>query len=506
VKKTRLVVKFTLMLLLLLTISTVFVLSVKIPSDSKVGFELINGWLELRGEVADINSTQVMIEEVLALTLFLAVIALTIIDMKLRYFAAFLAVATVTFLGVAPPQKLIAGVDWALILFLIGSMTLATVLRRLGVFTYLAAELVRLCRGSATLLIVFIGILAWFMAMVVDEVTSIVYVVMLIFELSRLVKFDPKELLIFSVLATNTGSAALPVGNPVSIYLAFATGLSARDFLVNAFPLSLINLIALLSTYLVLRRGYVKDLQTYMIKNRDGVEAYVTKYVVNLTSQERKTRVAGLAILSVFLALVTLTHNIAEALLNIAGFEVDPNALLAIVPYICLVFTAPFYDISEYSEIISRGVEWTSITFFMMLFMLSYSLAWSGVVVRLAYLMMESSGGVTVPNTLILNAVLVFLSAALSSVLDNLSLVAALTPAVKLIAAVLNNRGVFWGLLFGAVFGGNYTPIGSTANVVAISLSEKRKLRIGWGEWLKLALITTSAQLVIAYLWAFITR
>ncbi len=500
----KLAVKFVLILFLLLIASTAFVLSVKIPPEDKVAFEFIKEWLKLRGATVDINSTQVVVEEVLTLTLFLLVIALTAVDMKLRYFTAFLAVAMLVFLGVIPPQKLIAGVDWALILFLVGSMSLAAVLRRLGVFTYLAAELVSLCKGSATLLIVFISFLSWFTSMVVGEVTSIVYVAILIFELSKLVKFNPKELLILSVLATNTGSAALPVGNPVGIYLAFATGLTTRDFLLHAFPLSFITLFTLLSSYLVLRRSYVTELQERIIKEKEGIEAYVTKYVVNLTPKERQTRFVGLVILLIFLTLVALTHNIAEVLHDLTGFDIDPNALLALTPYICLVLTSSSYNISEYGEIISKGVEWTSITFFMMLLMLSYSLAWSGVVVKLAYLMIKASGGVEALNMLILNAVLVFLSATLSSVLDNLSLVAALTPAVKLIATILNDKSIFWGLLFGAVFGGNYTPIGSTANIVAVSLSERRKLRIGWMEWFKIALITTSVQLIIAYAWVSI--
>jgi Na+/H+ antiporter NhaD/arsenite permease-like protein len=99
---------------------------------------------------------------------------------------------------------------------------------------------------------------------------------------------------------------------------------------------------------------------------------------------------------------------------------------------------------------------------------------------------------------------MLFTSAGLSSVLDNLSLVVTLTP----VAILLNQLGIahaslYFALLFGGVFGGNYTPVGSTANIVAVGLAEKRKIRITWGSWLKLALVSTTIQILVALLYLY---
>ncbi|MEM1651648.1 MAG: hypothetical protein QXH94_07690, partial [Sulfolobales archaeon] len=93
----------------------------------------------------------------------------------------------------------------------------------------------------------------------------------------------------------------------------------------------------------------------------------------------------------------------------------------------------------------------------------------------------------------------------LSAFLDNLSLVVALMPAAKLVAQVMAFKGIYWSVLFGGVLGGNLTPVGSTANIVAVSIIErKRKTRINWSNWLKISLPVFAAHIVIALTWSFL--
>jgi Na+/H+ antiporter NhaD/arsenite permease-like protein len=106
---------------------------------------------------------------------------------------------------------------------------------------------------------------------------------------------------------------------------------------------------------------------------------------------------------------------------------------------------------------------------------------------------------------LLVLATFLLTSALLSSVLDNLSVIVSLTP----IATLLNNLGligrkIYFALLFGGVFGGNYTPIGSTANIVALSMVESRGIKTSWGEWLKISLISTTMQIVVSLIWLYL--
>jgi len=148
--------------------------------------------------------------------------------------------------------------------------------------------------------------------------------------------------------------------------------------------------------------------------------------------------------------------------------------------------------------VLEKSVEWSSLLFFIGLFILSYALTYTGAIFKIAYVL---SG---IKSSLILLAVFLITSTSLSSVFDNLSVIVSMTP----IAILLNNLGlvgreIFYALLFGGVFGGNYTPIGSTANIIAISVAEKKRVKISWDEWLRVALIITTAQLIVALLWLY---
>jgi Na+/H+ antiporter NhaD/arsenite permease-like protein len=133
--------------------------------------------------------------------------------------------------------------------------------------------------------------------------------------------------------------------------------------------------------------------------------------------------------------------------------------------------------------------------------MLGYLLTYTGVMAKLAYALTRLGTSSTS-----LLALMLISSALLSSVLDNLSVVVTFTPIAMAFNSVgLSSSMIYFALLFGGVFGGNYTPVGSTANIIAISLAEKRKVKIGWGEWLRVALTTTTLQLLVALLWLYVS-
>ncbi len=475
---------------------------IRVP-ETGYGGELLELWMKLRGS-ALVNRPALLLEEVISLGLFLFVAATMVVAMKYRHFAAFMALAIVALSGIVPAQKLIESADWPPVLFLIGSTCFAAILRRAGVFTYMAAHIVKLSKGRAKVLVALLAVLAWFMAVVIDEATSIVYVVTIVFELGRLLRVDVEDLVILCVLATNTGSIALPVGNHVGIYLAFSTGLTAADFVLKALPLSALCLSLLLVIYLALEGSYVRYLQRKVFERRESLEAFTTTRIVDLTPEERFLRIYGVLLLVLYLIAVSLSPQLAKAISKASGVSVEANALLSLLPYLFLVLAFPLAEVSEYGEVIARGVEWPSIAFFMALFMLGYSLTWSGVMVKLAYAITQVAealgGGLVGVGTVVL-----ILSAGLGGVLDNLSLVVALTPALKLLASILGTGDLYWFLLFGGVFGGNLTPVGSTANIVAISMLERRTRRpVSWGRWVKLATPVVVVHCAVALAWAIL--
>lgn len=474
--------------------SSIAMKSIIVDVNSEVGRQLISIWYEEIGNVLlnDINSFAAVLHQSLSLTLFLLVITATVFNMEWRVAVALLSLCAIVLIGLVPPQTLItSAVEWNLILFLIGSMTLAGVLKRLGTFEYLAIYIVEVSRGSALRLLTLILSLAFTLSALLGEVTSIIYVVTLIFELNRLIKFDVKLLVILSVLATNTGSVALPIGNPIGIYLFFTANMSMAEFIKFGFTAALIGLISLLViTYLVSKKTLI-EFSKVLVSSKHGIDAYVTSYHTRVTKRELRMAYVGIVILCMFIATVVLNEYLSEYLSAFSGTHIDPHSLLAFIPYAYIVLSMAFIPPESVSEFIRESVDWPSLLFFISLFILSYSLTYSGAMIKIAYVFSY----IKCPTILI--PTMLWSSAILSSVLDNLSVIVSMTPIATLLSSLgLVGREIFFALLYGGIYGGNYTPIGSTANIVAISICESRGITIKWGEWLKIALITTTTQVI----------
>ena len=284
--------------------------SIVIDEGDVVGSKLISYWHEeIDNYDVNINSSTAVIHQSLALTLFLFVVAVSIFRIEWRVAAAFFSLVMVVILGVVPPQNLIkSAIEWDLILFLIGSMTLAGILRELGVFKYLAVNVIRVSRGSSIALLSLILTLAFTLAALLGEVTSIIYVTMLVFELGKLLKIDVKSLIILSVLATNTGSVALPVGNPIGIYLFFTANMSIGEFLRYCFTLSLITHVVLLMLINVLGRDMIKSISKVFRESLKSVNIFITSYYLSISKKELKLSHSGLIILLTFITTVILNE------------------------------------------------------------------------------------------------------------------------------------------------------------------------------------------------------
>lgn len=489
---------------LLVAYAVVFAISisvawlVKVPYDGTAS-SILGYWCDIRTGCTDpgiVNSGLLTFEQSISLSAFLFVVAVSIMLPKYRYFAAVLGLVLVLLTGTTPPQVLVENVEWRLIMFLIGSMTLAFILRRAGVFRYVAIKLIEASRGNSILLVVYVSALSWFLAMVVDEATSIIYVVMLILDIHKLTRHDVKPLLILSVIATNTGSLALPVGNPIGIYMAFTVELTVIDFLRKALPLSFISLAIALMTFIATQRKYLQTLGVSLRK--EVMSKVVVVYYSNRPARAINLVKFGFIIQIGFLVTVVLNDHIAHLLGEISGVSVDHHHLLAFIPYVYIVVSIPLYRAEDLEEALEKGVEWSTLVFFISLFMLGYSLLWSGVAPKLAYAIVALSGVLDGLSTI--PQLLLFFSAMLSSVLDNLSVIVAFTSVAKTLVASGLPTTLYWALLYGGVLGGNLTPIGSTANIIAMSMVEK-KMKVSWTEWCLMASLITMLQIVIALLW-----
>ncbi|MBD3272321.1 MAG: hypothetical protein GF384_07275, partial [Elusimicrobia bacterium] len=203
---------------------------------------------------------------------------------------------------------------------------------------------------------------------------------------------------------------------------------------------------------------------------------------------DRKTRISMIIFGSTIL-LIAL-HRQIELLLNI-----DKNALLMILPIISAGIVM-LYRHDKARFYVEHEVEWNSVLFFMFLFIQAGVIQSSGA----AGILAEKIATLFGKSTGLLIGTVLFSSGILSSLLDNVVVVASYIPVVKNFTTMYPNISVFWwALLFGACFGGNITMIGSTANIIAMGIFEKRfGYRIGFFQWLKIGLVVGLITMAIS--------
>ncbi|MGD8843676.1 MAG: SLC13 family permease, partial [Gammaproteobacteria bacterium] len=394
--------------------------------------------------------------QTISVTIFLIIILATLFFWSFRLAIAFIGLPVLILSGALELECFREHCSLEVILFLIGMMVVVGGLRDLGFFTWIIQAILKM-RGMTGWRFVLISAGASALtASAVDEVTSILFMAALIFQVCDVLKVRPVPFLIISVMATNVGSAGTMLGNPVGILIGSRAGLTFEDFIVWAFPIMLASLLATLGLLMFWYRGAIRELDERM-KQRRG-------HALPLGPTVAVPYRRGLALIVGTIGLVALHHRI-ELLL-----ELETNTVLYMAPLVSAGIVM-IWRRGRARYYIEHDVEWWTLLFFLMLFGVAGTLQYTEVTNEIAASMKSQIGGS--PDILV--PLVMLLSALGSAFVDNVIFVAAFIPVVQELAGPgAAVHPLWWALLFGACFGGNITMIGSTANIVALGMLEKR--------------------------------
>ncbi|MFH1281603.1 MAG: SLC13 family permease [Candidatus Omnitrophota bacterium] len=355
------------------------------------------------------------------------------------------------------------------ILFLVGMMVIIGLLKDSGVFAWIVSLILRIPGLTGKKFVLFVCSLSALLACTIDEVTSIIFMVVAVLEICDYFEVNPVPFVIISVLATNIGSAATVLGNPIGILIASKSGLTFEDFIVKAFPLALLCLVVTIFILLFWYRKSIKFLDAQMKKL--GANEMLMELI---SVPPEKNLKISLGIFGLMLIFISLHHRMEIA------WGLPPNTVLLVVPLLTsgLVMIWKHQKARKYIE---KDVEWWTLLFFLLLFVQAGTLKYTGATVFIAERMLAVTGN----NLNFLTGVILWISVIGSSILDNVVLVAAFIPVVQGFQNLnINLQPLWWALLFGGCLGGNITLIGSTANIVAIGILEKEKrLKISFLDW-----------------------
>lgn len=402
-------------------------------------------------------------QQAIAATVFIALVAGTLMFWKFRVAIAFIGIVILLLTKTIDLAHAIEFMNLDVILFLMGMMIIVGLLRRSSFFRWLLAQGLQYLKFEPYRIFVIFVVLAACMAALVDEVTSILFMVALTLDFCNFFKLKPVKMVIVVVFATNIGSSWTVLGNPIGILIALRSGLTFEDFLQTAFPIGIINLAVILVLGLIWMRQDLKDF-------KDQVERYSSKvkeqFLKDLaTLPDKKLFLGSSAIFVSVILLLALHHRLELAL------DLEPNTLLIGVSLLGAGIVM-LWKRNEARTIFMEDVDWWTLIFFMFLFAKAGALKYVGLTDLVGESLLNITGSQNMP--LLITLVLWIVGFA-SAAADNVVVVATFIPVLQYLTQHLESNTLWWALLLGGCYGGNLTMVGSTANIIALGLLEERE-------------------------------
>ena len=424
-----------------------------------------------------------MEKSLIAIIIFLLAYAL-IISEKIHRTVIALAGGTLLILfQVISQETAFHHIDFNTIGLLIGMMLLVGIVSQTGLFTYLAIWAAKKVNAEPIKILVVIGILTAVSSALLDNVTTVLLVVPVVFSITKLLQITPMPYLFTVILTSNIGGTATLIGDPPNIMI----GSAVKELTFAAFVnnLSAISFFILVITLVLLVLFYRKGLST---------------------TEELKVKMMALDERKQIKDVLLLKKSLFVLFLTIVGFSVHQilhleSATVALSGAILLLLMT--YAQSEHElERIFHKVEWLTIFFFVGLFVLVSGLIETGIISLLAQHMIELTEGNPVATAM----VILWLSAIASAFVDNIPFVATMIPMIKEMGAmgVENIETLWWSLALGACLGGNGTLIGASANVIVAGLAAQEGYSISFKKYFKVAFPLMILSIVISSVYVYL--
>lgn len=415
--------------------------------------------------------------EYITIIVFVLVMTCIVTEKIHRAVAAIAGAAVLVLTHVLSFDKAISHIDFNTLGVLMGMMLFVAVVKKSGLFEFVAIKATKIAKGDPwRIMVAFMLITAVFSAML-DNVTTVLLIAPMTFTITGMLKINPVPFLYTQILASNIGGTATLIGDPPNIMIGSAAHLSFADFILNDGPVVVIIMIVVI---FVMKFVYGRK----MLVDAEHMQA-----VMELNPED--------AIKS-----KSLLHKSLVMIVVVAAGFVLHGQLGVESGVVALTCAAVLMIIGRAdAEEVILDVEWPTIVFFLGLFVVVGGLVETGVINQLANLMIDKTAGYPVVTML----VLLWASALLSAILDNIPFVATLIPLVQVMAQNGIDVGpLWWAISLGACLGGNGTLIGASANVVVASISGKHGHPITFKDFFKVGFPVMLITLVISTIYMLV--
>lgn len=411
----------------------------------------------------------------IATLIFLITLGVILTDRVHRLIAsavgAVVMLAAGHFMGFYSEEQAVSVIDFETLGLLLGMMILVCLLEQTGFFEYLAIVTARRSGGNPVRLLVMLGVITSLVSMVLDNVTTVVLIAPVTILIAEILGLSPIPLLIAEGILSNIGGVATLIGDPPNVLIGSAAGLSFVSFLTH---LAFVVLVCWIAAVLVLRRLFRVEL---------AARPTNLQTLAKMNANEALTDARNLRRVLIVLAGTLVLFFLQDAL------HVSPAFIALAGASVALLWIRPAVDETL------KGVEWSVLLFFAALFIIVGGLQAAGVLHGLSVMLR----GLEVTEPVVLGLLLMWFVALLSAIVDNIPITIAIIPIILDLGATgVNVTALWWALALGAGLGGNGTIIGSTANVIVASVSERTRTPITARLWSKRGLPVMVVTLVVA--------
>ena len=360
--------------------------------------------------------------------------------------------------GILTQAEAFAGVDFNTISLLVGMMVIVSITERSGLFQFVAVYGAQKVKADPIGIMVVLGIVTAVFSAFLDNVTTVLLIVPVTFQITRKLQITPYPFLMIEIFASNIGGTATLIGDPPNILIGSALNLSFVDFMVNLAPVVLVVTAVLIVSFAFIFK--------FALKTNDRNRAAVMRMNALSHIIDKKLLYKSLFVLALtIMGFMTAEHiHIENGVIALSG--------AALLLGLWTKGEKPLVRDDKTEEMFNL-VDWTTIFFFIGLFMVVSGLEKTGLLEVLGVKFLDLAHADLKRTAFMMLSV----SAVVSSAIDNIPFVATMIPILKSMEPSLGGREVmmpvWWALSLGACFGGNGSLIGASANVIVAGLAAR---------------------------------
>jgi Na+/H+ antiporter NhaD/arsenite permease-like protein len=375
-----------------------------------------------------------------------------------RAIVALLGAGVLISVGLLDQSEALRGIDWNTIALLTGMMIIVSVTKKCGVFQYVAIVAAQRVRARPAGLMIMLSVVTAVFSAFLDNVTTVLLIAPVTLVIAREIKVPPYPFLFAEIFASNIGGTATLIGDPPNILIGSLAGLSFNDFVLNLTPvIVLVMAVQIAITHIIWGRR---------LHATDADEARVMAIRAADRISDTKLLKQSLSVI----AAVIVAFVLARAI------HLEPGSIAMIGAAVLLALDNLGHPPDRQHLHVTGAfneVEWITIFFFIGLFIVVHAVDVTGLLGVLADKLLALTAG----NRTVTALTILWASAVLSAIIDNIPFVATMIPLIKSMAPTFGGPDgllpLWWALSLGACLGGNGTLIGASANLTVAGIAER---------------------------------